>query len=122
MICLSGTVVYALLALLLALLVYASVYLYNLYYSYLVFRLYSSSPSVRRELRSSDVVRGRIPAFLYPGYPRVLLRRILELEEMYDFVEELGLDLSSIRRDYFAMIRGELGSVAGVVEVEDGKR
>lgn len=102
--------------LVLLVLVYLLLYVRSLVVSYRVYSLYLNSSSISKEVRREDK-SSWLPLFLYPRYPISLVRRILELEDMYDFIEELGLDLSSIRRDYFSRIRGELSAEVVPIEV-----
>lgn len=106
---------YALLALLLLTLsVYLLLLLRSLRAAATFFRLYSATPLIRGELSPDQLRVVSFPFLPHPRLPQVLASRLLELEALYDFVDEVGgIDLSSIRRDYFKALREGLG--AGVV-------
>jgi len=86
---------------LLVLTAYLFVYLYYSYRAYRVFLYYLESNGILREMRLKK--RPGPLLFLSPRIHGIYVSRILELEFFYDFVNEvLGLDLSSVRRDYFS--------------------
>jgi hypothetical protein len=92
---------YLLFVLLLALTVYLFVYLYRSYRAYRVFLYYLESNGILREMGLKKKPGPLL--FLSPRIHGIYVSRILELEFFYDFVNEvLGLDLSSVRRDYFS--------------------
>jgi hypothetical protein len=92
---------YLLLIFLLVLVVYLFVYLYHSYKAYRVFLYYLESNGILRETRFKR--KPGLFLFLSPRIHMIYVSRILELEFFYDFVNEvLGLDLSSVRRDYFS--------------------
>jgi len=80
-------------------LVYLVAYAYWVYRAYRVFSLYLDSPAIREELPPFPI------SPLRPSFPMRLVQRVIELEMFYDFVYETGLDLSSVRRDYFRSLR-----------------
>jgi len=85
---------------LLALTVYLFVYFYRSYKAYRVFLYYLESNGILKEMRLNKKPGPLL--FLSPRIHGIYVSRILELEFFYDFVNEvLGLDLSSVRRDYF---------------------
>ncbi len=86
---------------LLVLTVYLFVYFYRSYRAYQVFLYYLESNDILREMRLKKKPGPLL--FLSPRIHGIYVSRILELEFFYDFVNEvLGLDLSSVRRDYFS--------------------
>jgi hypothetical protein len=90
--------------LLLVLTVYLLVYLYHSYRAYRVFLYYLESNGILKEMRFKKKPGSLL--FLSPRIHGIYVSRILELEFFYDFVNEvLGLDLSSVRRDYFSYSR-----------------
>jgi hypothetical protein len=99
---------------LLVLTVYLFVYLYYSYRAYRVFLYYLESNGILKEMRLKK--RPGPLLFLSPRIHGIYVSRILELEFFYDFVNEvLGLDLSSIRRDYFSYSKG--GVVPEVIDL-----
>ncbi len=85
----------------LLLVVYLFVYLYHSYRSYRVFLYYLESNGILREMGLKKKPGPLL--FLSPRIHKMYVSRIIELEFFYDFVNEvLGLDLSSVRRDYFS--------------------
>lgn len=88
-------------ALALPLLFYLFLFVYWSYRAYLVFSLYIEPEAIAEELGASSK---KVSPFR-PSFPMVLMRRIIELEMFYDFIYEAGLDLSSLRRDYFRSLR-----------------
>lgn len=103
---------YLLLLVALLLLLYLFLYFRSLYLAGRFFRLYASTDSIARELPQNLRTPGPL-SFLRPSFPLALSSRILELELLFDFVEEVGsVDLRSIRRDYFDALRtGVRGTV-----------
>lgn len=88
-------------ALALPLLLYLFLFVYWSYRAYLVFSLYIEPEAIAEELEASSK---KVSPFR-PSFLMVLMRRIIELEMFYDFIYEAGLDLSSLRRDYFRSLR-----------------
>jgi len=104
---------YLLFALLLALIIYLFVYLYHSYRVYRVFLYYLDSNGILKEMKFKKKPGPLL--FLSPRIHGIYVSRILELEFFYDFVNEvLGLDLSSVRRDYF--LYSKEGVVPGVID------
>jgi len=86
---------------LLVLTAYLFVYFYRSYKAYRVFLYYLESNGILKEVRLNKKPGPLL--FLSPRIHGMYVSRILELEFFYDFVNEvLGLDLSSVRRDYFS--------------------
>jgi len=99
---------------LLVLTVYLFVYLYHSYRAYRVFLYYLESNGILREMGLKKKPGPLL--FLSPRIHGMYVSRILELEFFYDFVNEvLGLDLSSVRRDYFSYSKG--GVVPEVIDL-----
>jgi hypothetical protein len=92
---------YLFFAFLLVLIVYLFVYFYHSYRAYRVFLYYLESNGI---LNETGLKKKPGPLlFLSPRIHGIYVSRILDLEFFYDFVNEvLGLDLSSVRRDYFS--------------------
>ncbi len=81
--------------------IYLLVYFYRSYRAYQVFLYYLESNGILKEMRLKKKPGPLL--FLSPRIHGMYVSRILELEFFYDFVNEvLGLDLSSVRRDYFS--------------------
>jgi hypothetical protein len=92
---------YILFFFLLSVIIYLFVYFYRSYKAYRVFLYYLESNGILKEMRLKKKPGPLM--FLSPRIHGMYVSRILELEFFYDFVNEvLGLDLSSVRRDYFS--------------------
>ena len=103
---------------LLVLTVYLFVYFYRSYRAYRVFLYYLESNGILKEMRLKKKPGPLL--FLSPKIHGMYVSRILELEFFYDFVNEvLGLDLSSVRRDYFSYSKE--GVVPEVIDLGGGK-
>jgi len=96
-------------------LIYLVYYFYQSYKFYKIFSYYIDSNGILGEMGWKKKPGPLL--FLLPSIHKVYVMRILELEFFYDFVsEDLGLDLSSVRRDYFAYTKG--GRLPEVVDLE----
>jgi hypothetical protein len=109
---------YILFFFLLSVTTYLFVYFYHSYRTYRIFLYYLESNGILREMGLKKKPGPLL--FLSPRIHRMYVSRILELEFFYDFVNEvLGLDLSSVRRDYFSYSKG--GVVPEVIDLGGGK-
>lgn len=93
---------------------YLLVYFYRSYRVYQAFLYYLESEDIMREMKLKR--KPSLFFFLSPRIHQVYVSRIIELELFYEFVGQAGLDLSSVRRDYFSYTKG--GVSPEVVEVE----
>jgi hypothetical protein len=103
---------------LLVLIAYLFVYFYRSYKAYRVFLYYLESNGILKEMGLKKKPGPLL--FLSPRVHGIYVSRILELEFFYDFVNEvLGLDLSSVRRDYF--LYSKEGVVPEVIDLGGGR-